>query len=273
MRKGFTLVELSIVFVILGLLAGGIIVGQALIRASELRSIATDANRYTIAINTFRDQYLALPGDIKNATQFWNADAAPASCATQTSQTPREETCDGNGDGYVGNGDVLDVAGMNEAFRAMQQLANARLIPGQYAGVSGPGRGAASHAIPGVNIPRSKISLVGWSYAYHISDDIAAPGVHRGFVADENYNVLTIGTEGDLAGMSDGPFLKTDEAWNIDTKVDDGKPISGDVRGYFAGVDYLGLYPTPCTDGTTPTSGYDVANKAPNSCGLDFIIH
>lgn len=41
-RAAFTLVELSIVLVILGLLVGGVLSGQSLIRASELRSVATE---------------------------------------------------------------------------------------------------------------------------------------------------------------------------------------------------------------------------------------
>jgi len=52
-RHGFSLVELSIVLVILGLLTGGILGGQSLIRAAELRSIASDLFRYGTAVNSF----------------------------------------------------------------------------------------------------------------------------------------------------------------------------------------------------------------------------
>jgi prepilin-type N-terminal cleavage/methylation domain-containing protein len=69
--RGFTLVELSIVLVILGLLAGGVLAGQGLIRAAELRSITTDQQRFLIAIRAFRDQYRSLPGDMPNATLVW----------------------------------------------------------------------------------------------------------------------------------------------------------------------------------------------------------
>ncbi|MFZ4541879.1 MAG: type II secretion system protein [Rickettsiales bacterium] len=57
-HHAFSLVELSIVLVILGLLVGGILSGQALIRASELRSVSTEQQRYFTAIQTFRDKYL-----------------------------------------------------------------------------------------------------------------------------------------------------------------------------------------------------------------------
>ena len=71
MRSGFSLVELSIVLVILGLLTGGILAGQNLIRAAELRSVTTQFQNYHAAVMTFRDKYFALPGDMANAEDFW----------------------------------------------------------------------------------------------------------------------------------------------------------------------------------------------------------
>ena len=53
MTKAFSLVELSIVLVILGLLTGGILAGQNLIRAAELRSVITEFKTYQTAVMTF----------------------------------------------------------------------------------------------------------------------------------------------------------------------------------------------------------------------------
>ena len=79
-RYGFSLVELSIVLVILGLLVGGVLTGQSLIRAAELRSVSTEYSRYVASVHTFRDKYFALPGDMTNATQFWGTAAVLPRC-------------------------------------------------------------------------------------------------------------------------------------------------------------------------------------------------
>ena len=56
-NQGFSLVELAIVLVIIGLITGGILTGQELIRASELNSVASDYNKVKTAINTFQLKY------------------------------------------------------------------------------------------------------------------------------------------------------------------------------------------------------------------------
>jgi prepilin-type N-terminal cleavage/methylation domain-containing protein len=63
LQKGFTLIELAIVLVILGLLAGGILVGQDLIKAASLQKSITKLSDTESAANTFRVKYNAIPGD------------------------------------------------------------------------------------------------------------------------------------------------------------------------------------------------------------------
>lgn len=81
MKNAFSLVELSIVLVILGLLTGGILAGQNLIRAAELRSVTTQLQQYQTALQTFRNKYFALPGDMTKATDFWTS-AFGTNCVT-----------------------------------------------------------------------------------------------------------------------------------------------------------------------------------------------
>ena len=54
-RHAFTLVELSIVLVILGLLVGGVLSGQSLIHSAQLRVVTTELDNYKTAMNSFRD--------------------------------------------------------------------------------------------------------------------------------------------------------------------------------------------------------------------------
>ncbi|WP_152054195.1 type II secretion system protein [Tautonia marina] len=69
-RAGFTLIELSIVLVIIGLVAGGVLLGRDLIEAAETRSIMSQLERYEVAVSTFRTKYNCLPGDCPIATQL-----------------------------------------------------------------------------------------------------------------------------------------------------------------------------------------------------------
>lgn len=95
-RSGFSLVELSIVLVILGLLTGGVLGGRALIRAAELRAITQEKEAFVTAVNTFRAKYNALPGDMRNATQFWgraDTGAFSGQCAApNTAPEPKPAT-------------------------------------------------------------------------------------------------------------------------------------------------------------------------------------
>lgn len=66
-KWGFTLIELSIVLVIIGLLVGGVLVGRDLIEAGQLRTQIAQIEEYTTATHTFRLKYNCLPGDCRNA--------------------------------------------------------------------------------------------------------------------------------------------------------------------------------------------------------------
>ena len=63
MRKGFTLVELSIVLVIIGLLIGGILVAQSMIHTTKLQGVIRQLSQYDIAVSDFRTKFNQWPGD------------------------------------------------------------------------------------------------------------------------------------------------------------------------------------------------------------------
>ena len=211
--SGFLLVELSMVLVILGLVVGGIMAGQALIRASELRSIGTGFNRYETAIYAFKDKYFALPGDITNATAIWGKDATYCNSQTGTAATPG--TCNGDGNGYVNQASL-------EMWRAWQQLAMAGLIEGNYVGTQ---NSWGTNARPGIDMPAGRLSNTG--YMLLVENNTNAEFAWTDITYTKN--LLLFGTaSGALPSLG---AITPIEAWNIDTKLDDGYPGTGKVWG------------------------------------------
>ena len=208
MQRAFSLVELSIVLVILGLLTGGILAGKSLIRAAELRNVTTEFQRYITAVNSFRDKYFAAPGDIADAHKFWtSAGGNGANSTCQNATTSTSTTCSGDGNGYV---TFFSSGSVAEGYRFWQHLALAGLIEGSYTGQPG--------VTLNVNIPASKLAGATW----FVSGGPAVAGDTFGY-ATEAGNMLQY-----LNAASGNP-LKPEEAWNIDSKMDDGKPGSGKV--------------------------------------------
>lgn len=215
---GFSLVELSIVLVILGLLAGGILAGQSLIRASQLRAVGTEYNRYVMAVGAFEEKFGGLPGDLKNANTYWGAadgaSGSTAGCAT-TAGTGTQ-TCNGNGDGFI-----YPSTSSNESFRFWQHLVNAGLIEGSYDGIT---HGAGATTSTSANSPASRLGspALWWVWYY--------PPLSGSSVAFDGPigNFFVLGTPV-ANNPSNNPSLKPEEMWNIDTKMDDGKPATGNV--------------------------------------------
>jgi prepilin-type N-terminal cleavage/methylation domain-containing protein len=84
MKKGFTLVELSIVLVIIGMLTGGILVAQSLIENAKIKSIVRTFEQYGIAVNTFKAKYKTLPGDSPSLLPAGNGDGVLSQGANGT---------------------------------------------------------------------------------------------------------------------------------------------------------------------------------------------
>lgn len=252
-NRGFSLVELSIVLVILGLLTGGILSGQSLIRAAELRTVSTDMVRYRTAAHAFRDKYFMLPGDLNNATRFWGDDNTNCPDAAVTNGTPG--TCNGDGDGTFDNAIAVSTTG--ELFQFWKQLALAGLIEGTYSGLTGSG--SLWHAILGTNVPQGRISSSGYSVWWWA--DYNASNANSNVFYGNYGNMIGFGASAPN-GVTDGGILKPEEAWNIDTKMDNGKPGSGSIMMRVP----LYTYTPSCTTGvyTDPGSAtYTLTSTSP----------
>jgi prepilin-type N-terminal cleavage/methylation domain-containing protein len=75
-QGGFTLVEIAIVLVIIGLLLGGILKGQEMITQAKIKNVVNDFNGITAAVNSYQDRYRALPGDDIQAATRWAGNVA-----------------------------------------------------------------------------------------------------------------------------------------------------------------------------------------------------
>lgn len=247
-RKGFSLVELSIVLVILGLLTGGILAGQSLIRAAELRSVTSDMQRYFTAYMTFMDKYMGLPGDFNKATSFWqSAGGTGGDVACINAQTSGSAaTCNGTGDGQIS-----DTSGYtySERFMAWKHLANAGLIEGSYTGKTTGATGTYT-AVAGTNVPASKLSN-GKYDIYYITEAASVTSYFTGSQFDANAFSL----------FGSGGYLKPEEAWGLDVKLDDGSPVYGRLVAQRPG----GTMPNNCATSDADTATYNLTSTI-NQC-------
>lgn len=228
-RHAFSLVEMSLVLVILGLLTGGVLMGQNLIRNSELQTIATDFSRYQQAALAFQEQYLALPGDLNNATDYWGV--ASGGCATPgTASGTGTQTCNGNGNGYAG---MIATATLPaepwERYRFWQHLSISGIFPGSFSGTQGPL--GAEDDVAGDNVPSAKLNNSTWTITSNPDYSTMGVGTQANhFSAYKGALIFSIGGDSSAgAGSQTVAILKPDEAWNIDKKLDDGRPGTGSV--------------------------------------------
>jgi len=256
-RNGFSLVELSIVLAIIGLLTGGILVGQSLIRSSQMQAVLTEYQNYKDAALAFRDQYDGLPGDLFDATSTWGLQTTASGCTSNagiaTASTPG--ACDGNGNGQITIAGTAGNAGEYAQF--WRQLANADQIQGTYTGLSTATGGG--HVQVGTNGPTSKLDNAGWSIVWVDSRTSASTTYFDGIYGNQFTFGFTSGT-----AENDGPALKPEELWNLDKKIDDGLAGAGVVMTRKASAR------ANCAVNDTVTSPYDLATSS-KTCMAYFV--
>ncbi len=240
------------VLAVIALIVGGMLVGRSLIRSAELQSAISDVSRFKQAAKLFRDKYKYLAGDFPRATEFWGAMSGCPETALGTERTKR--TCNGDGDGFIAGSWSTAMwvretpQQQREPLRAWQHLANAGLIEGAYSGTPAPtnipGLDSIGVLAAGVNIAAGRIARSGYTFSYWLGREGLDTGVYQGATASPGHIIVF----GGLAGYSyvshteySGvvfwqhayfPVLTAPEAAQIDRRIDDGKPGTGNVRSY-----------------------------------------
>lgn len=225
---GFTLFELSLVLVIIALIAGAIMVGRTLLRASEMQTVQRQYAEFITAYRTFQSKYNCIAGDCKNATQVFGT--SDHNCPITPDTVSVTGTCDGDGSGYYDDGGTLPLE--NEALLAWQQLADSGLIAGSYmgalhsggAGYDISGTVGASNYQAGYNCPPILSSAHCWLWA-----DIATEAIYIPIIPRREYRTALVmwpmnGTWTSASNWS--PFISNAFAMPTEPDGSDGPPYS-----------------------------------------------
>lgn len=206
-KAAFTLVELAIVMVIIGLLVSGILVGAEMIKNAEIRAFSTQLSKFNAATTTFRVKYGSLPGDIKGAR------------ATNFGLVTRSGAI-GHGDG---NGliESCTASGRDlgcETALFWKDLSDASMIP---------------HSLNGATDGYTDGTAPGFTLTNHLPAGNLRAGLYffvYSFNAKNTYYVggMSAISAAGVPTLSNG--LTTREASDVDRKLDNGVPNSGSIR-------------------------------------------
>jgi len=252
-KKGFTLLEMAVVLLIITALIGGVIVGKSLIKNARLQTVLTDVDNYTSAVVNFKQAYQSLPGDFADATTSWGTDSN--GCTNGGGVTG---TCNGNGDGKLLNSQGASQVG--ETFLFWQHLNKANMF--SKALKNNAGSGGAYDSSPLTNVPAGSVKGTGFSVEWEgtLSGD-------SNFFDGYYGNIFQFGAtySGD---MTRGPILTPEDAAALDTKIDDGSPGTGKVRAYKSTST---ITPNCTTTAVASTAAYSLSNTS-QLCSLVFVM-
>ncbi len=222
---GFTLIELSIVLVIIGLIVGGVLVGKDLIKSSEIRAQIKQIEEFKIAINNFKGKFGYLPGDMPSDQTsqlgFFTFAAGSAGKVVIILFAPP-----------IGNlrlafGDNNGVVNLGETNVFWRHLTDANMIPGQL------GIGNATNYIDTNNG-----TLTGTCTNANGCYDLFYP-VSKFAHVDKHITVLPNAMGSMVNYYNNTSFLDfftfyatPYQEYTIETKIDDGMPETGTIRDY-----------------------------------------
>jgi prepilin-type N-terminal cleavage/methylation domain-containing protein len=211
-QSGFTLIEIAIVLVIIGLLLGGVLKGQELINSAKVKNLANDFKNVPVFIYGYQDKFKALPGDDAIATTHLPAPAAAcAPAATALKCLPGNGIIDGNWN---------DTTTASESYMFWQHVRLAGFGPGSTdpAAADYLPKNAVGGAI-GVTNALGNIPILGMKGTYIVcSDSIAGKFAKQLDITLDDGNPATgslmVGTAGTTGGAAipgpltdDTPYL------------------------------------------------------------------
>lgn len=247
-KSAFSLIELSIVLIIIGLLIAGITGGASLIKSSELRSIMGEARGYAVSVNSFFTQYDQYPGDANILVG--------AGCTDDTASV-----CKGDRDNKIEfiNDNTTNFTEGWDAWRDLKDIGAIDLALATPASLALP-----AALVPNQHFPGSKIKGAGWLFDYN-TDKSQNVVVLSGTTKDStSANKVLFGSGATVLSTA---VLSGPDALSIDSKIDDGVANSGNV---------LAIQPNATSgsdcNGATPGSTYTVASGSKKVCALSFRV-
>ena len=250
---GFTLIELSIVLVIIGLITGGVLVGRDLIEAAEIRSQISQIEQFHTAVITFKLKYGSLPGDISSSR------AAQFGLASRAGSVGR-----GDGNGVIEGGVATGCWIAGEIPLFWNDLGRAQLINNQFSGTDCAVSTGTCAAISDVSqiLPRGKTGENTFIWPF--------PDNGRNYYLitrmDTANGVNTNGQPWDVNGNGNG--LTPVQASSIDAKLDDGYPTTGRVIIRAVDMPDTGGAPSPAAIGASATGTCGNTDTTPTSYNL-----
>lgn len=222
MRKGFTLVELSIVLVIIGLLIGGILVGQSIIGAAKLQVLVRQLEQYDVAITTFKTKYKAIPGDSRIIYTPKSINACPSKDGLIT-----DDECANNSVTFSSS--TSDEIGL--VWYDLAQTVNLVIENCKTIATAVPAGGRTILSGTNCNTPKAKYGDSKTNTVLAASYSLGgAPYTTANSQGNAYYLFDCLGMASTVAISCVTTFTQA-EAAAYDQKTDDGIPGTGDVRG------------------------------------------